>query len=1557
MVKLSLIRATAEYFRRNTLLGYVTFSLLCGLRLTVTAQIGGGSDPDITPTVADTDVSSFIGTGSGYDAWTGSARRQVVDFEVPGAVSQHGLKWERTYSSSGGWSFAYTWRLYARPWPSSFMDYPDGRHSRFEVGTKERQFGDPGQYAGNKYVYLEDGSYVTFDRWTELNGNDTYLVDHITPLSITDRYGRVIDLYWELMDTNVDHIHLKKITDRATGKWIEITYGLGPGSGISGYATLPTHVQGSDGHYVDYFWTQATDPLNGGVGGVLTHVAYSDATVADYGYAWTPYGINSNKGKFCMQWARDNRFAGSMQSVWFDYKTTSKWPGQVLTEKHLNLSNNTGDVTVSSFLCNSVPGPTVPPVTQTETRGDGPSRTIKMKELASGHGPAFTTEKSDFNGVVEKYGYNANFWLNQITDRRNNITNFTLESNVGNPTRKTHPDGTHIDYTYSDAFYPYFVASVADERGNMTSYSRNPPITDRLNPNSNPNVINQITHPDGGVEIFTYNTFGQITKHQLPSNSSNPSIIRYVHYRYDATTHLLTDEWEPTTSSTQVETEPKTTYVYYTATDVPAWQNRVKSKTPPANAGGLINKEVYYYDRTLDASPVPKTDQNGTAVAGRGLVTRIDYPNDTHPTPFPNGSPLYSIGTFKAFGYDQFGNKVYEDNEWGQRTTYVYDEYKRLKTTTLPSPAGTTVNDYSPVKADTLACYKHTTNSIYFVTDPVNFVAANVYDVNWNQTSTTLGYGNAAPNVATTWFQYDANRNQTKVTDPRGTGTGDPNYTTTTGYDTRNRKTSVTDPQNHVTGFYYDDNLNVTRIVRADGSTESKHYNPMNRVDSDTMPKAGPPTAPTETITTTFVYNKSGSLRSVTVPQSASINLTTSFEYELSDLKTKITYSNSTDTQQWFYDNAKNLTSRQTVSGKTQSFTYDSRDRKMGMTWSNGADSATLDYDKAGRLITANNPTSNVTRDYDAAGRLILDRQSVGSLGSKDVQYGYDATSKQTRLYLTSAGYDYTFDYDPMVRFWTIKPTGSSASFTYSYDVASNETQRLNNINSVAQVYSRDNLSRMSRRDLKIGATTFAYEIYGYDSMSRMTSIDREDGLRDGFTYYLNSELNIAKYGPVSTPTRTVNYTVDKSGNRTNVNDTGVNTSYTPNNLNQYTGVGGPNNVGNGSEHEISSFQTNTYTYINDERLKSIMSGANNYNLAYDALGRCVSRTLNGTTYYIYDGEKPIVEYSSAGVINAKNLYGKAIDEILMRTDPTVNGGQPFYYQQDHEGNVTQLTNGTGGIIENYRYDVFGKPTINGGALTSSAFNNRFMFTGREYATTFGVYEYRARAYNPTLGRFMSEDPKGFDPGEYNLFRYCKNDPTDSTDPMGLDTLVIWNEWASGSGNVFGHIAIATTGQGLHSVGNNPHNSSFNYSHSSVTDYLAGQATTRNTSITVIKTTPQEEAIINRHMDALAGKISGSAFDNCAVRVSNALHEANPKFATSRYPEVVYKETRARGQGTTEVIEKDHPEKAKDYERFNPSNSPETNGTRGAPNTKPSQTAPPEWEVRIIHDDQQRVGK
>ncbi len=315
---------------------------------------------------------------------------------------------------------------------------------------------------------------------------------------------------------------------------------------------------------------------------------------------------------------------------------------------------------------------------------------------------------------------------------------------------------------------------------------------------------------------------------------------------------------------------------------------------------------------------------------------------------------------------------------------------------------------------------------------------------------------------------------------------------------------------------------------------------------------------------------------------------------------------------------------------------------------------------------------------------------------------------------------------------------------------------------------------------MKKGSNTISSEIYLFDDMSRLTSTERiesgEDKL-DSFGYDFSSQLISAQYGFQKVnnvwvnPVRPVSYQWDKAGNRESCTDNGAACNYTANNLNQYM-VAGADAVYHGSEHEISDYQGQTYGYVNDERLASIASASDTYQLAYDALGRCVKRTLNGViTYYVYDGEKPILEYNNVYQRVGLNIYGKGIDEVLgganYRLDPAVT----YYFQHDHEGSVTHMTDASGNVIESYRYDAFGAPTIFNSTsqpINASTVGNRFMFTGREYAQKFGVYEYRNRAYHPGLGRFTSEDPMGFAAGDNNLFRYCGNDPIDRVDPMGL---------------------------------------------------------------------------------------------------------------------------------------------------------------------------------------------
>lgn len=50
-----------------------------------------------------------------------------------------------------------------------------------------------------------------------------------------------------------------------------------------------------------------------------------------------------------------------------------------------------------------------------------------------------------------------------------------------------------------------------------------------------------------------------------------------------------------------------------------------------------------------------------------------------------------------------------------------------------------------------------------------------------------------------------------------------------------------------------------------------------------------------------------------------------------------------------------------------------------------------------------------------------------------------------------------------------------------------------------------------------------------------------------------------------------------------------------------------------------------------------------------------------------------------------------------------------------------------------------------------------------------GFYYMRARYYDPSIGRFISEDPSGFDGGDVNLYAYVGNNPINRIDPLGLE--------------------------------------------------------------------------------------------------------------------------------------------------------------------------------------------
>jgi RHS repeat-associated protein len=99
-------------------------------------------------------------------------------------------------------------------------------------------------------------------------------------------------------------------------------------------------------------------------------------------------------------------------------------------------------------------------------------------------------------------------------------------------------------------------------------------------------------------------------------------------------------------------------------------------------------------------------------------------------------------------------------------------------------------------------------------------------------------------------------------------------------------------------------------------------------------------------------------------------------------------------------------------------------------------------------------------------------------------------------------------------------------------------------------------------------------------------------------------------------------------------------------------------------------------------------------------------------------------------------------------------------------GNTVAITDGSETVVNSYDYSPFGMIISE-----SEGFAQPFKFVGKLGVMAEGdFYFMRARYYDPQVGRFISEDPLGFDGGDVNLYVYGGNNPLLVVDPWGLES-------------------------------------------------------------------------------------------------------------------------------------------------------------------------------------------
>jgi len=106
----------------------------------------------------------------------------------------------------------------------------------------------------------------------------------------------------------------------------------------------------------------------------------------------------------------------------------------------------------------------------------------------------------------------------------------------------------------------------------------------------------------------------------------------------------------------------------------------------------------------------------------------------------------------------------------------------------------------------------------------------------------------------------------------------------------------------------------------------------------------------------------------------------------------------------------------------------------------------------------------------------------------------------------------------------------------------------------------------------------------------------------------------------------------------------------------------------------------------------------------------------------------------------------------------------------NHQYSITAVTTSTGSIAERYAYSAYGQPTIldaSASVLSSSAINNRYTYTGREWDATLGLHHFRARWMSPSAGRFLTRDLIGYLGSEWGLYEFVNSKSLNLLDPLG----------------------------------------------------------------------------------------------------------------------------------------------------------------------------------------------
>jgi RHS repeat-associated protein len=596
------------------------------------------------------------------------------------------------------------------------------------------------------------------------------------------------------------------------------------------------------------------------------------------------------------------------------------------------------------------------------------------------------------------------------------------------------------------------------------------------------------------------------------------------------------------------------------------------------------------------------------------------------------------------------------------------------------------------------------------VTDPLGQEWRTTYDPTF-----TVPLTRTDPLQQTTTFAYDPKGNLTAVTDPL-------TQTTTLAYTATGDLLSITDALDQTTTFARDAAENLTATTDPLGHRTERTFDGVSRLLTitdptgavtrltyDALDRVVAVTDPLHGVTG-FTYDPLGNLLTVTDAKGQ----TTTHTYDA--MNRLLTRTDALSRSERFtYDLNGNLKTATDRKGQVTTHTYDAQNRRIRTDSADGT-SITYAFDPVGRLVSATDSvTGPITLAYDTLNRLTSEVTPQGAVG-----YGYDAVSR--RIAMQASG---------------LQPV------TYGYDATSRLTRVTQGAQTAGLAY--DPASRRMSLTLPNGITVE----YQYDEASRLVGqvYRSNSGILGDLTYSYAANGN--RIGTGGSFARTL-VPASVSGS-----------AYDQ--ANQQLTFGATTQTFDANGNRLTQTNANgTTTHIWDarNRLIALTGPTISATFIYDALGRRTTKTLNGqSTSFLYDGLDAVKQSGPEG--DTSYLRTLAIDEIVARADTS---GTTTYIT-DTLGSTVALTDSIGAPVTMYTTAPFGETAVSG--VPSP---NPFQFTGRENDGT-GLYYSRARYYDPSGARYISEDPIGFSGGDPNFYGYVWNSPLRWIDPLGLASI------------------------------------------------------------------------------------------------------------------------------------------------------------------------------------------